>query len=198
MRSVHGLLLVAAGCWRAGDAPATDPATPRHPPGLVTISQAGVGPIDARTQATLTSLRRAFVGFEVRPVNDDDTLEYHVLAGGELLLYVVPDDDGTIFNVHATSPKVAVADRDWRVGAPFQGASTLTTCECWGTNPTCWKTGDHVAVNFGRECGDLDKGDRRVLRVLDGVTVQRVIWSPRPFGVTTDDGFGGEGYGGGE
>lgn len=197
MRIVHGLVLVvAAGCWRSTDAP---PAAPKAPArtGLLTITETAIGPIDARTQATLVPLRRAFAGYDVRPVNEDDTLEYHVYKGDELLLYVVPDDDGSVFNVHATSPKIAVADRDWRVGTPFQGAATLTTCECWGDNPTCWKTGDHVAVNFARSCENLTSGDRRVLRVLDGVAVQRVIWSPKPFGAPGDDSVGGESYGGG-
>ena len=186
MRIVHGLVLVA-GCWRAADAPTTPPAKAAKP-GLVTFTQTAAGPVDARTPATLMPLRRAFAGFDVKPVNDEDTLEYHVSSGGELLLYVVPDDDGTIFNIHATSPRVAVADREWRVGAPFSGAAQLTTCECWGDNPTCWKRGDHVAVNFARSCENLTGNDRRVLRVLDGVAVQRVIWSPKPFGETDDAG----------
>ncbi len=186
MRIVYGLLLVVAGCWRAGDAPPTAGASKPRPAGLFTITELAFGPIDAHTQATLIPRRRAFAGFDVRPVNEDDTLEYHVYAGSELLAYIVPDDDGAVFNVHAASPKIAVADRDWRVGAPFQGASQLSTCECWGDNPTCWKTGDHVAVNFARSCENLTGNDRRVLRVLDGVAIQRVIWSPKPFGETDD------------
>ncbi|MGE5182229.1 MAG: hypothetical protein ACM31C_09210 [Acidobacteriota bacterium] len=182
MRIVHGLLLVVAGCWRGPEAPATAAATEPRPAGLFTITELGFGPIDARTRATLIPLRRAFAGFDVRPVNEDDTLEYHVYAGSELLAYVVPDDDGSVFNVHATSPKIAVAGREWRVGAPFRGAAQLSRCECWGDNPTCWRTGEHVAVNFARSCENLTGDGRRVLRVLDGVAVQGVIWSPKAFG----------------
>lgn len=180
MRSVHvAVLVVASACWR--DA-APDKPVQQRPPGMFAISQTAFGPLDAHSIATLVPLRQTFAGYDVRPLNDEDTLEYAVYSGAEMLLYVVPDDDGAVFNVHATSPKVTVVDRDWRVGAPFQGAAHLTTCECWGDNPTCWKTGDHVAVSFARECGELTHGDRRVLRVLDGVAVQRLIWSPKPFG----------------
>ena len=192
MRGVYVLML--AGCWSSSSAP---PAKPDSKPGPLAIREAGFGPIDSRTPATLQAVRQAFAGFDVRPINDDGTLEYRVYKGDELLLYVVPDDDGTIFNVHATSNKVSVEGHEWRVGSPFVGASQLTQCECWGDNPTCWKTGDHVAVNFARSCENLTSGDKRVLRVLDGVAVQRVIWSPKPFGAPGDDSVGGQSYGGG-
>ncbi len=195
MRGVY-VAIVACGCWSGSQAPARpDPA---KAPGALAIRPGGFGPIDANTPATLQALRQAFAGYEVRPINDDGTLEYRVYKGDEMLLYVVPDDDGGIFNVHATSGKVVVEGRDWRVGAPFQGAAQLSQCECWGDNPTCWKAGDHIAVNFARECGDLAGGDTRVMRVLDGITVQRIVWSPKPFGNAVHGGgaFGGEGYGG--
>jgi hypothetical protein len=192
MRGVYVLLL--AGCWHGPTGPAEAPAKPA---GVLSISAGAFGPIDANTPATLAAIRQAFAGYDVQAINDDNTLEYRVFKGKELLLYVVPDDDGTIFNVHATSGKVSVSDRDWRVGAPFQGASQLTQCECWGENPTCWKQGEHVAVNFARECGELAGGDKRVMRVLDGITVQRIVWSPRAFGTAVHGGeFGGQNYGG--
>jgi hypothetical protein len=176
MRGVYVLAL--AGCWGSSKPPAKpEPAKP-----LLAITQTGFGPVDAKTPATLTALRVAFSGFDVKPMNDADALEYRVYRGDEMIAYVVPDDDGSIFNVHATSAKVTVEGRDWKVGAPFQGAAQLTQCECWGESPTCWKQGEHVAVNFARECGDLAGGEQRVLRVLDGVTVQRIVWSPRAFG----------------
>jgi hypothetical protein len=174
------VLLAVAGCWNASS---TAPAKPEAgKPGLFAISQAAFGPVDARTPATLSALRQAFPGFDVKPMNDDGTLEYRVYKGEEMVAYVVPDDDGAVFNVHATSGKVSVTDRDWRVGVPFQGAAQLTQCECWGANPTCWKQGDHVAVNFARECGELAGDNKRAMRVLDGITVQRIVWSPTPFG----------------
>ncbi len=178
MRGVY--LVVLAGCWGTSS---KGPAKPDPKQGLFAITQAACGPIDEHTPGTLAALRHAFVGFDVKPMNDDGTLEYRVFKGEELLLYVVPDDDGSIFNVHAMSGKVVVSGREWRVGAPFQGAAQLTQCECWGQNPTCWKQGEHVAVNFARECGDLAGGDQRMMRVLDGITVQRIVWSPKPFGV---------------
>lgn len=158
-----------------------------EPRGLLVITPTGVGPIDADTPATLMPLRRLLVGFEVKPV-EDGGLQYEIYRDGERLAYVVPDDeDGTIFNIHAVSPRVEVASRDWRVGAPFRDARRLTHCECWGEHPTCFRKGEHVAVNFDRECYSLEHGDRREFRVLNGLPVQRVIWSPRPFGVIAED-----------
>jgi hypothetical protein len=190
MRRVY-VAFVLAGCW--GGSPG--PAKPTAAKPLLAITQTGFGPVDGKTPATLTALRVAFTGFDVKPMNDADTLEYRVYQGDDMIAYVVPDDDGTIFNVHATSGKITVDGRDWKVGAPFQGASQLTQCECWGENPTCWKQGDHIAVNFARACGDLPGSEPRVLRVLDGVNVQRIVWSPHAFGTAvhhdpSDDGEG--------
>src|SRR5882724_3328704 len=114
MRRVY-LLLAVAGCWGSSS---PSPAKPDPAKGVFAISQVAFGPIDARTPATLTALRQAFAGFDVKPMNDEGTLEYRVFKGDEMVAYIVPDDDGTIFNVHATSGKVVVTDHDWRVGAP--------------------------------------------------------------------------------
>lgn len=194
---VVGLVALAA-CWREASPPTGTGSHNSLAAPAFTISPAAFGPIDASTPATLAALRRAFLGYDVRPVNDDSGLEYHVLAGNEMILYVVPDDDGAIFNVHATSAKVAVDGRDWRVGARFHGAALLTTCECWGDTPTCWRTGEHVAVNFARSCGELPRGDRKRLRALDGETITRIVWNPKPFGKGYVPGadFGGDSYGG--
>jgi hypothetical protein len=185
------VFVVVGGCWGSSSAPVAKPDGGK--PGVLAIREAGFGPIDARTPATLQAVRQAFAGFDVRPLNDEGTLEYRVYKGNEMLLYIVPDDDGTIFNVHATSNKVSVEGHDWRVGAPFQGASTFSQCECWGDNPTCWKQGEHVAVNFARQCGDIAGNDTRVMRVLDGVTVQRIVWSPHAFGMAAHHGSGDAG-----
>ena len=83
--------------------------------------------------------------------------------------------------MHATSPKVETRGHDWRVGAAFEGAGWLTDCECWGENPTCYRRGDHIAINFKRSCDTVTALHGSALRVLDGVEIQRVIWSPRPF-----------------
>ena len=163
------------------------------PSGELTITASGFGPISARTPATLGALRKLLVGYDVRPVNDG-SLEYDVFAGTERLLFVVPNDDGSVFNVHATSQRIGVRDRDWRVGAKFRG--TVSACECWGANPTCYQKGEHVAVNLARDCGDdLTNGEP----VINGAVIQRVIWSPRAFGGSFGgDGYGGAGYGGGD
>ena len=150
------------------------------------ISQDGFGPIKSDTPATLGALRAAFPGYDVRAANDS-SLSYSVYLGEEKLVWVIPNEDGSVFNVHATSPKVETSGHDWRVGNKFQGASSLTDCECWGDNPTCYRRGDHVAVNFSRTCSGLVGVDRRSLKVLDGATIQRVIWSPKPFLQSTGD-----------
>jgi len=195
-------VLVVAGCWgtttpsRPNDT-AVVAGKPASYTGVFTITSSGFGPIDAKQVATLQNLRQLFAGYDVRPVNDPN-LEYHIYSGTEQLAFIVLNDDMTVFNIHATSGKIAVSDRPWRVGAPFQGSSELTQCECWGENPTCFKTGEHVAVNFKRACDGLTTGDHRSLKALDGQIVQRVIWSPSAFGGDSSyhGGFGGEGYGG--
>jgi hypothetical protein len=154
--------------------------------GLLTISEDRFGPLQPDTPATLSALRAAFAGYEVRPTNDT-TLSYSVYLGDEKLAWVIPDDNGTLFNVHATSPRVETLGHDWRVGSSFQGSSALTDCECWGDNPTCYRRGGRIAVNFQRECAGLVGGDARALRVLDGALIQRVIWSPKPFRGDDDD-----------
>ena len=190
--------VLAAGCWSTSNSASTisnstakDPHATRS--GLFTITQASFGPIGTKSPATLDGLRKLFVGYDVKAVNDG-SLEFDVFQGNERLLFVVPNEDGTVFNVHATSNKIALADRGWRVGETFQGASAIDTCECWGENPTCFKKGEHIAVNFKRACTGLTEGDARALKVLDGIAVERVIWSPSAFG--GDAGFGGHTYGG--
>ena len=168
-----------AGCW--GSAPVA-PASAKQPAGLV-ITQHGWGPINASTVATLTNLRALFPAYRVVPVNDPQ-LEYDIYDGKQKLGFVIINDDASVFNVHATSDKVRVEDRAWRAGQSFQDSKALSRCECWGSNPTCYKTGEHVAVNFDRSC--LEGDDPRELRALDGLVVQRVIWSVEPFGPAAD------------
>ena len=148
--------------------------------GLFTISDRSFGPITRDMPATLGALRAAFPGYDVRAANDS-SLSYSVYLGEEKLVWVIPNEDGSVFNVHATSPKVETSGHDWRVGASFHGASSLTDCECWGDNPTCYRKGAHVAVNFKRSCSDVVGASRHSLIVLDGAVIQRVIWSPKPF-----------------
>jgi hypothetical protein len=191
------VVVCITGCWGTTQTSDTIANQTVEKPGLFTITASGFGPITATSRATLDSLRKMFPGYQVRPVNDPN-LEYHIYAGSEQLAFIVLNDDMTVFNVHATSGRIAVSDRAWRVGATFQGSYQLTTCECWGDNPTCYKRGEHVAVNFKHECGTMTSGETRALRALDGLVVQRVIWSPIAFGDDSYHGneFGGDAYGG--
>ena len=199
MRQVWIALWVVAGCWTTSQpSEVRSNETPRAKPGLFTISPARFGPIDARVPATLTALRGVFPGYDVKPVNDG-SLEYDVFDHGERLLFVVPNDDGSVFNVQATSGKIGVADRAWRVGQPLENTSAVTTCECWGPNPTCYAKGEHVAVNFKLACAGVI-GNAHWIRKLAGVPIQRVIWSPTAFGEAGYGGqmYGGDSYGGGD
>jgi hypothetical protein len=167
------LVILLAGCYRSTGQP-TPIANKSDvgPEAALTMTPSGVGPINSTTKVTLTGLRTILIGYD-----------------GEKLAYVVPDDQsGYVFNVHAVSPRVAISGLSWRVGRAFKSSSHLTSCECWGSNPTCYASGEHIAVNFGRGCDGLmggevgEEDDHPGLRVLDGEIVQRVIWSPTAFG----------------
>jgi hypothetical protein len=173
-------VLLIAACYASKPSPHTlsNKSSPTGS-GIFTITETSFGPIHAKSQATLTALRAAFVGYDVRAANDS-ALSYSVYLGDEKLAWVIPNEDGSIFNVHATSPKVEAVGHDWRVGRPFHDVSVLTHCECWGENPTCYRKGDHIAVNFRRECLS-GAGNRNEFLVLEGEIIQRVIWSPKSF-----------------
>lgn len=194
--------VLAAGCGGAPVTPAPLSNSTRQPgraapQGLFLLDVGSVGPLTADTAANLTAIRAVLNprGLTVRPVNRSG-VEYHAFLGDELVLYVIPNDDGTLFNVHVTSPRVTIAEHpQWKIGGPFTGHELLSTCECWGTAPVCFKVGDHVAVAFDRACDDLREPAAR--KALEGVRVQRAVWSPTPFKLDADaDGFGGNGYGG--
>jgi hypothetical protein len=183
------LVILLAGCYRSTGQP-TPIANKSDvgPEAALTMTPSGVGPINSTTKVTLTGLRTILIGYEVKPLHDG-SLQYDIFQNGEKLAYVVPDDQsGYVFNVHAVSPRVAISGLSWRVGRAFKSSSHLTSCECWGSNPTCYASGEHIAVNFGRGCDGLmggevgEEDDHPGLRVLDGEIVQRVIWSPTAFG----------------
>jgi hypothetical protein len=194
---MRGIAIVGlvAGCYTSAAAP-TPPlvnrAEPATAPGRLAITRTSVGPISAHTRATLVELRRVLAGYEVKPSNVEGGLEYDVHDGGEKLMFVVPNDDGSVFNVHVVSPTIEVVGKSWRVGKAFQGAAALTECECWGEHLTCFTQGEHVAVNFARDCAELEGKDRQLFGVLDGLAIQRIIWSPHPFGVERP--VGGDGF----
>ena len=167
--------IVAAGCWTT---PPPQAPAPSRPSQLV-ITEDHFGPLDASSPGTLAYLREHFPDLDVRPVNDSG-LEYRAYAGSEEMFFVVTNDDLSIRSVHVTSPRVESRARGWRVAEPFRDSRVITTCECWGENPTCYHRGEHVAVSFDMPCEFAV--DTRDFRPLDGYAPQRVIWSPTPFG----------------
>jgi hypothetical protein len=169
-------IVLIAGCW-ASSQPTTHGDLAK--PGAIVITEAAFGPIDGKTVATLVGLRAMLPQYRIVPINDP-ALEYHIYDGKEQLAFIVLNDDATIYNIHATSNKVTSSDRAWRAGEAFQQSKVLTRCTCWGNNPTCFKQGEHIAVNFNRSCMETD--DPREMRALDGLVIQRVIWSPTAFG----------------
>jgi hypothetical protein len=176
------VVVLVAGCYRGTSQPALTNQSTTIDSTLMTVTAHGVGPIDSETKATLMDLRTLLVGYEVKPENDG-ALQFDIYRGGDKLAFVVPDENtGLVFNIHVISPRVRVVGHPWRVGHVFGDAAHLTNCECWGPNPTCYAAGEHIGVNFARDCDGLTGEDRKALRVLDGLTVQRVIWSPTPLG----------------
>ena len=191
-KPVIALLLVTAACASSPPAAPVKPAPRSGPDPMYVIGDLAVGPIRGDSRGTLVGLRALLPGLEVKPVYDG-AVEYHVARDGEELYYVIPGDDGGVFNVHITSSKLGAPAHPWRAGQPFSGAATLTACECWGDQPVCYKTGEHVAVSFKRACDGIENADGRAWQVLDGVAVQRMIWSPTPFGATKQKDAGASG-----
>ncbi len=186
--------LLLASSVACGGPQAQLPALTNSPadPGAITVNDSAIGPLRATTPATLTSLRERLAGYDVKPVNDNG-LEFHVSKDGQPLYSVIPDEAGAIFNIHIVSPKVVPANHPWQVGAAFRGAAALSTCDCWGTRPVCFKKGEHIAARFDRGCAGLDDAGGR--RRLEGDKIQSLVWSPKPFG-SEDDAYGGHEYGG--
>jgi hypothetical protein len=179
------LALAVAGCAAPGAAPARtlSNATPETADrgGLFEMQPGALGPITAGTAANNEAIQAA-VGarYRVKTI-DDHGSEFHVFLGDELLFYVIPNDDGSLFNVHCTSPRVVITEHpEWVIGAPFVNADALDTCECWGTHPMCFRHGDHVAVGFAINCDTLSTAARR--HALEGVAIQRAVWNPHAYG----------------
>jgi len=204
--------VLGVSCYTSSGTPVETPAAPAGPAAaaavaaLMTIDQAAVGPITAKTPGNLIGLRRALAGYEVKPAHlaigpNANKLGFNVYKDGEKLLHVLPDPSGSIFSVHAVSSKVAAADRPWRAGAKLSGVRALSTCKCWEDEiVVCFRVGEHVAVSFARECNwdSYSTDDER--QDLIGTPIHRVLWSPRPFGEGSNpyggDEYGGEEYGG--
>ena len=114
------------------------------------------------------------------PGEDPKAMEADEQVWRLLSRWITPEE-GTLWRQASYRFHALVAER-WRVGRVFGDSRHLTSCECWGPNPTCYAAGEHIAVNFARACEEVVSEDKESLRLLDGLTVQRVIWSPTPFG----------------
>jgi hypothetical protein len=193
--------VLAISCYTSAPAPPAGPATPEGPAPAMTIQKESVGPITAKTPGTLLGLRSALPGYEVKPAHvmigqNTNRLGYNVYKDGEKLLQVLPDGKGGLFSIHALSTKVVPADRPWRIGAKFNGVRAISTCKCWEDEVVvCFKVGDHVAVTFARECSYDSYSTDDQLQDLIGAKIQRVLWSPKPFGEESNP-YGGDDYGG--
>lgn len=177
-------------------APPLAPVAPVPAEPTIALSDTALGPLSASTQASLIVLRTVLRGYTVVPVNvgsdpEFPALEFQVFEDDRPMFSIVPDETGTILNVHVVTPKVTMANRPWRVGAPFQG--TITDCDCWGGKMVCFRKGEHVAVTFDRRCRSAL--DARTRRGLQGTAIKRLVWSPKAFG---GDEYGGAEYGGDE
>lgn len=175
--------------WRivvclAACASATPPVAP--PPiverSLLVVSDDAFGPLTAQTPATLVALRRALAGFDVAPINTDG-LEYRVSRAGAPMFEIIPDERGTILNIHVVSPQLEVGGV--RVGMPFHGDAS--TCECWAEQTVCFREGAHVAIGLAKICREGVLASGRARARLAGVAITAAIWSPR---VLTAGGYG--------
>lgn len=208
MSKPGGLLLIGVlglSCYTSAPAPVV-PVAPAAPQAALTIAPGSIGPITAKTPGSLTALRQALSGFEVKPAHlvlgpSTNRLAFNVYKDGEKLLHVLPDGNGGIFSVHAVSAKVATSDRPWKIGAKFNGVRSISTCKCWQEEVVvCFKVGDHIAVSFARECSweSYTTDDER--HDLIGAPIHRILWSPKPFGEGSNpyggDEYGGDDYGG--
>lgn len=186
MRSMYRVLAVAiAGCAAGTASPSgkvISNAVPHARSGaLFDIDVDALGPITGATPATTEALQALLGSRYIVTTVDNHGEELNVFLGDERLFYVIPNDDGTLFNVHVVSPKVAIGEYpEWVIGSPFHNTEPLTSCECWGSHPVCYHRGDHVAVAFQVACGGLETPAQR--KALEGVVIQRAVWSPHAFG----------------
>jgi len=179
------LALLVAGCGVSSVAPeptlSNVDARPAERRGLFELEPGALGPITESTRANQEAIQAAVGSRYMVKTIDDHGAELHVFLGDELLFYVIPNDDGSLFNVHCTSPRVAIIEHpEWVIGSAFVHSDVLDTCECWGAHPMCFRTGDHVAVGFTVPCDNLDTPAKR--HSLEGVAIQRAVWNPHPFG----------------
>lgn len=185
------MVALAAGCWRT-PAPDQPPLANRvaEDRGFV-MSARGVGPFNAGTRATREALTATSpkLGIVPRDLGGESGIVFDVFEGGERLFYIVPDDAPgwtddqggehqyaeTMFAVFAVSPRVKVEGRSWRVGEPFDDASGLDLCECWGGREVtaCFRKRTHVRVIFEQRCDEATQGGARKML---GKRIDRIMW----------------------
>jgi hypothetical protein len=179
-------LVLVAGC--SGGAQTQQPTTPTAPAQQTMITANGIGTLTAATPATLIALRTQLAGYEVKPVNRVEGLEFQVSQNGETLYFVIPDEDGKILNVHVTSPKFPVDNHPWGIGKTL-GPADVTSCECWGDKPLCFKKGEKIGASFDTHC---EQGEENLRQKIGSAKIARIVWSPQGFENPDEDGSGGE------
>ncbi len=195
-KAVPLVLAAVAGCAGAG-AGAPTPRTEllsnaapsaRGSGSLFDLGAESLGPILPTTPATEEALQELLGARYTVTSVDRAGQELHVFLGAELLFYVIPDDNETLFNIHVVSPKIALAEHpEWVIASPFRAPEPLTACECWGQHPVCFRTGDHVGVAFEIGCDGLDTPEDRRAHLV-GVPIQRAVWNPHSFGAPSSPG----------
>lgn len=156
---------------------ANTPARAPRDAAVFPIDAQRFGPLARGMPATVEAVRSRLPGYTV---TEDVQEQLVVSVDGERLFYVVVDEEtGEVFNIHVLSPRIQPPHRAWRATTKFTRAAELTHCECWGEHPVCFAEGDFIAVGFERECSGLDEPEERA--ALEGLEIQRLVWSPRPF-----------------
>jgi len=192
---MHRLVLACAliaGCG-GGTTTAPPPKVPPPAPPVavdaapaLTVAETGLAGLDGGARATLVALRAklASAGYSVKVDNGGGSTVFDVYRGADKLFYVVANDDGTLFNVHVVSTQIPSSTHGWRVGGSLSDLSGIN-CECWGSTgnevATCYKEGEHVAVVYDRACTGLDLNEERNRKVLQGATISRLVWQPKPW-----------------
>lgn len=160
----------------------------------LTLTQEGLGPLNAETKATLDGLQELFPDYEVKggyppglgPGNALGAYDLHVRANDKTLFLVIPGDRHEVLSLRVFSPEIATA-KGWRVGAALSETDTLRACSCTGDGLFC--TGDDPRlgvildddclmkiVDGSREYLKLGNGDPSALAQLKGRRIAMLRW----------------------
>jgi hypothetical protein len=210
MVRIWALCLAGLACGGKARAPAPPvarpvPARPAVEKIDLTVTEAGVGPINAQTPATLEGLRELLPRYDVRPIFAPglgadsgpgfNVPDLHVFAGEELLLLVVPGDRGEVVDIRIASPRIT-SERGWRVGATLADVQAIDGCVCIADGLTCFAKGSHVGILLDDDCQGrmmsgsdddfalyrrLEAGDRDSLSKLAGRKIRMLTWNPEAF-----------------